>query len=118
MRVTIDRKQYSLHRLAWFYANGEWPPAEVDHINGNRSDNRLVNLRLASRSINMQNRRTARSDNVSGIIGAHYHARSGRWTSKIQVCGQTHYLGCFATPGEASAAYVTAKRKLHQGCTL
>src|SRR3990167_3120706 len=57
IRVNNDGILYRAHRLAWLYVYGFWPPADIDHINGNRSDNRIVNLRSVTRSQNLQNMR-------------------------------------------------------------
>lgn len=109
-KISIQRdfKQttYYAHRLVWLWANGEWPPAEMDHVNMNRDDNRLANLRLAARSQNMCNRRKRR-DSKSPYKGIMPSGRSG-WQARIQVNGVVQYLGRFATPEEAHAAYCAA----------
>lgn len=66
--IGIDGKRYYAHRLAWLYKNGELPSNEIDHINGVKSDNRIDNLRLATRSQNASNR-PIQSNNTSGHIG-------------------------------------------------
>jgi hypothetical protein len=57
IRITIDKRFYLAHRLAWFYVKGKWPEADIDHINGDKTDNRFANLREASRSLNRGNSR-------------------------------------------------------------
>lgn len=115
-QVQIDGKKHLLHRLAWVYMTGEQPPALLDHINGKRSDNRWRNLRAADRSINSQNIKRHRVDNLIGMLGA---SRNGRgWKAVINYKGERTYLGTFATPEEAHAAYIAAKRKIHPANTL
>jgi hypothetical protein len=105
------------HRLAWCIAYGEWPSLEIDHINGDAGDNRLCNLRNVDRATNAQNKRRAQCTNKSGIQGVETHA-VGRLSASVWVGGKRVYLGRFDTAEEAHAAYVAAKRRLHQGCTL
>lgn len=101
------------HRLAWLYMTGEWP-AMLDHVNGNRADNRFCNLRKATLFQNAQNSRGRGA--VSGLKGAHKAMRAGgriKWNSLIKVKGKSVYLGTFDTPEEAHAAYVAGARRLH-----
>lgn len=105
------------HRLAWLYVYGKWPSGEIDHINGNKRDNRISNLRDVTRRVNRENQRGGRhSKNVGAPLGA-FPYRTG-WKSKIVVRGKQHHLGYFATSEEAHAAYVNAKRQLHEGCSI
>jgi hypothetical protein len=67
-RVKIAGRMYLVHRLAWLLSYGAWPQHEIDHINGNRQDNRLVNLRNVSKTLNQRNA-VKRTDNSSGIVG-------------------------------------------------
>jgi len=117
IRIKIDGRTYRAHRLAWFYVTGEWPKDEIDHRNTDKADNRISNLREASRSINEQNKRVARADNVSaGLLGV---SKTGRtWQAQIEFGEKKHYIGKFKTPEDAHAAYIEAKRKLHEGCTI
>jgi hypothetical protein len=108
-QICIDGRKRLAHRVAWALATGSWPADEIDHINGVRADNRLINLREATRQINVQNRRGAK-----GTTPTPY----GRHIAKIRVDGKELYLGVFPTPEEARAAYITAKRQLHPGCTI
>lgn len=91
------------HRVVWFLVHGEWPD-QVDHINGDRNDNRIENLRAATSQINNQNR-TAR-----GYI---LEKRTGKYRAQIKTRGVTTTLGYFATPEEARAAYLEAKKIHH-----
>ena len=76
--IGVRRRVYKAHRLAWLYVYGEWPDGEVDHINGDPADNRIVNLRVATSAENCRNR-GLRADNTSGIKGVSWSKRSKRW---------------------------------------
>lgn len=117
IRINVDGRRYFAHRLAWLYVNGEWPPAEIDHINGVKDDNRIVNLRLATRIENMQNERVSRSNNKAGYLGVFLHS-CGKFSAKICIDGKNKHLGMFPTPESAHEAYLEAKRQLHHFCTL
>lgn len=106
------------HQLAWLYMTGEMPTMDIDHIDGNRANNRWANLRHVSRSINMQNVKRARADSAHGLIGVELHRQSGLYHSRIKVSGRRKHLGYFKTPEEAHQAYLAAKRRLHEGCTI
>ncbi len=113
--IGIDRGRYLSHRLAWLYVYGEWPH-EVDHINGNRADNRISNLRDVTRTQNAQNQRKPRQTNVSGYIGI--TPVGVKWRSRIKTAKKITHLGMFDTPEAAHNAYVTAKRIQHPGGTI
>ena len=115
--IGIDGNEYTAHRLAWLYIHGEWPLAYIDHINGNRSDNRIENLRDVSQTVNMQNVYAPKSNNKSGYRGVSWHAQRGKYTARIKVEGRYLSLGLHETPEAAHAAYVEAKRNFHEGCT-
>ena len=117
--IAIDRVLYKAHRLAWLHVHGVWPTNHIDHINGIKTDNRLVNLRDVSRSVNSQNRRDAMANNkTSGLLGAYPARTPSRWYAVISAHRHRTYLGMFDTPEEAHAAYLNAKRRLHPGCML
>lgn len=119
IRICVDWEIHLAHRLAWLYVTGEHPSGLIDHINMTRSDNRWSNLRDATAEINQQNKRIARSGTRSGLLGVwRAGGRSKKWTSSITSNGVRTYLGKFATPELAHEAYVAAKRRLHQGCTI
>lgn len=109
--IRVGRYGYMAHRLAFFYLNGEWPTGEVDHINGDPSDNRLSNLRIVRKSENLQNRYRAKRGASGGLLGVKRCGR--RWVAAITLNYKTKYLGCFGSPEEAHDAYLCAKRDIH-----
>lgn len=119
VRLKIDQQAVWAHRLAWFYVHGAWPTGQIDHINGDPSDNRLCNLRDVSPQVNMQNeRRARRRKNGGSLLGAHWSRTWKRWSSSINVDGRLKHIGWFDTEQQAHEAYVAQKRLLHQGCTI
>lgn len=104
------------HRIAWAIYHGSWPAGEVDHINGDRTDNRISNLRDVATHQNHQNMRKARRDNKTGLLGV--SMCKGRYRAQIQADGKKRWLGEFDTPEAAHAAYISAKRVLHSHGTL
>lgn len=81
--IGFNRKLYQGHRLAWFYMTGVHPPDQIDYINGNPSDNRWQNLRLASHNQNHQNE-SLRKTNTSGEKGVTFHFQTGKWRARVQ----------------------------------
>lgn len=114
--TAIDGTHYKCHRLVWLYVHSKWPPEHIDHINGIRSDNRLLNLRIASRAINNQNRRKPVTGSASGLLGVTPYRN--KWVAQISVNFMKIHIGVYKTPELAHAAYIEAKRRLHPGCTL
>lgn len=112
VQIQISGKIHYAHRLAWRIAYGYWPAHQIDHINGNRADNRLVNLREATGVQNCQNM-AKRSDNSSGYVGVSFHAARQKWRAEISVGGRRRSLGYFTDPAIAQAAYAQAKKQLH-----
>lgn len=112
LRIEINGKAYAAHRLAWFIHYGEWPDGHVDHINRNKLDNRIDNLRSVTRSENSQNIVAPRKDSLTGIRGVCFRPRQG-YVARICVGGKSKYLGSFKTAEDASSAYLEAKRQLH-----
>ncbi len=111
-QINIDGKIYKNHRLAWLYVYGFMPELHIDHINRNTKDNRISNLRLVTVSQNLQNSKK-RTDNTSGYKGVSLHKKSGKWTSRIKICGNYKYLGLFDTKEKAYEAYVQSALKNH-----
>lgn len=117
--IGLGSKLYKAHRLAWLYMSDEPLPPEIDHIDGDRANNRWCNLRAATHSLNQQNRKAAHSNNQTGLLGVRVKKRKTvRFQAIIHVNGVRKYLGTFKTADEASAAYLSAKRKLHAGNTI
>jgi hypothetical protein len=109
--IKVGGMRLRASHVAWFLAHGEWPAAEVDHKNLDRDDNRLANLRLATRAQNGANR-SRQKNNTSGFKGVSRHG-GGRWRATIKSDRQQRFLGAFDTPEEAHAAYVAAASDLH-----
>lgn len=109
--IRVDKKYYKAHRLAWFFIYGEWPLIQVDHINGDKTDNRIANLRLATSAENHQNRKKP-ATNTSGYIGV-YRDVSGKWAARIRAKPRRIFLGLFDTPEAAADAYNEAKSRHH-----
>ena len=117
--IKLGRTPIRAHRLAWRISTGEWPDRAIDHINGDRLDNRIANLRAVDHSINMQNKRSAMVNNKScGLLGVTWNKQHKRWQSKLVVGRRRYHVGYFSDPHVAHLAYVEAKRKLHPGCTI
>lgn len=110
------KKMYA-HRVVFLMVHGYLPKA-IDHIDGDKTNNRPANLRAATYAQNHQNIRRAMSSNKSGYLGVYYNKVRQKWQAAIQVAGKAMYLGLYLTPEEAHNAYIEAKRKHHQFCTL
>ena len=110
--ISIDRKLYFAHRLAWLYMAGTFPPDQIDHINRIRNDNRFANLRAVTKSENMHNSCRGKNNN-SGFKGASYDKFRKNWRAHIKINNVTKCLGRFSTPEEAGAAYLAAQRIYH-----
>lgn len=109
--VRVHGHGYSAHRLAWFYMYGAWPRS-IDHIDRNRANNALKNLREATVSQNAMN--TAfRNMNGSGYRGVTWNKGSGKWQAQSRLNGRNHYLGVFDTAEKASEAYEAFCKKHH-----
>jgi hypothetical protein len=96
----VFAKNLRAHRVVWALKHGEWPQGQIDHINGNRLDNRLSNLRCVSHQANGKNQKL-RSTNTSGLTGVDYVARLSKWRAQIIDNGKNKYLGVYPTAEEA-----------------
>ena len=107
-------KYRKVHQLIWEHVHGEIPDGLfIDHINGVRSDNRICNLRLATRQQNGENRQKLAKNNTSGFRGVSLIKSSGKWIAGIKINGVRVHLGRFQTKEEAYKAYCDAAAKLH-----
>lgn len=116
-QMSVDGRLFLCHRVAWLYVHGEWPGI-IDHINGDRLDNRIANLRPATHSQNMQNRRGPNVGNTAGLLGASWKSSNRRWVAQIVVDGRKVHIGYYDTALAAHLAYLTAKRREHAFCTI
>jgi hypothetical protein len=106
IKICLNKKIYSAHRLAYLYQTGEWPPFEVDHINGNKSDNSWVNLRLATSSQNKANRAKFRGVMLKGV-----QKRGNKFMAIARINCKLKYLGLYDTEEQAHAVYCEAARQ-------
>lgn len=104
-KIALGGKTYKAHRLAWLYTNGEFPEDAIDHINGVRDDNRLVNLRAVTTRENQQNQKKF-IHNTSGTTGVHWHKGAQKWVARIFTNGKRIHLGSF----EALALAIEARK--------
>jgi len=109
--ICIEGKPYQAHRIAWAIYYNEWPKHQIDHINQNGLDNRIVNLRDVPKTINGRNRKLP-SNNTSGYIGVTWSKIHNSWAARIGVNGSTKSLGFFNTKEDAAAAYREAAKDL------
>jgi hypothetical protein len=116
LRFMIDGRQYFAHRLAWLYVHGSFPANQIDHMDGDKTNNRIENLRDVSATLNEQNKIAARVDSKSRLIGASPYRN--RWRAQIRINGAIKYLGLFDTAEKAHQAYLAEKEKSHPGWWL
>lgn len=98
------------HRVVWALVHGQWPEGEIDHVNGNRQDNRLKNLRCVPRTENRRNQKTPLT-NTSGCIGVYFRTDTQKWEAKIGVNGKMISAGCFDSFEQAAQARKQAEIK-------
>ena len=107
----IQSTLYQNHRLAWLLHHGSWPGGQIDHINGDPEDNRIVNLRVVTNTENQRNRRLSRN-NTSGANGVYFHSRDKVWVAHIREGGRQRSLGTFSSREGATAARRAAEKRL------
>lgn len=110
LECRIDGVRYYLHRLAWFYIHGAWPTGEIDHINRDKLDNRIANLRDATHQVNNINKGLM-ANNTSGHSGVYYQKRSKSFRAQIMINRKMISLGGFKTKEEAVKARLSAEEK-------
>jgi hypothetical protein len=111
--IGVNGRVYRAHRLAWFYVHGKWPGSAIDHIDGNKANNSIGNLREVTLAQNAQNMHKAHRDSACGLLGVERHTQCDRYSARIAIGGKRRYLGLFKTPQEAHAAYLAAKAQEH-----
>ncbi len=111
IRIVVDGKPYPAHRLAWLYMTGAWPEVEIDHIDGDRSNNAWNNLREATSTTNGWNKPRGRN-NRTGVKGVGKRAEAKPWQAKVQARGIV-WTESFATKEEAEAAVMEKRKELH-----
>lgn len=110
LQVSIDYKIYLVHRVIWLWVYGKFPEDQIDHKNHIRSDNRIRNLRDATRQENDRNQ-SMQKNNTSGVIGVSWRKPSKKWRALITVNGKQIYLGSFKDKSEAAAVRLIAEIK-------
>lgn len=111
-QIALLDRRYVVHRLIYNWKAGATGGLPIDHINGDRSDNRWENLRLCTPSENSRNTKRPKN-NKSGRIGIHKHGLADRWVAQIRVHGKTHHLGVFDDMGDAVRAREEAERRFN-----
>lgn len=117
MSISIKTKPNLAHRLAWLYMTGELPKFNIDHIDGDRTNNRFNNLRNVESVVNSQNQRKPHKDNLTGLLGVSRHVKN-RFKASINILGKAKHIGTYKSAEDAGNAYIRAKRELHEGCTI
>ena len=112
VRIKVDGRSYLRSRLAFLYMTGLMPADQIDHIDGNRSNDSWGNLRPATSSENAKNRKTP-SNNTTGVIGLHWHKAVGKWYATIKVSQKPQYLGVFDDWFDAVCARKSAENKFN-----
>jgi len=106
--IRIFGKKYLAHRLAWLWINGEMPK-QIDHVNRDRMDNRIKNLRIATQAQNAVN---VPRKSANGFRGVTWHKR-GKWQVRVRFCNRVHHIGYFDDIEEAARAYDAAAKRFH-----
>lgn len=103
LRLNLQNRLYMAHRIAWLYMTGDFPEREIDHIDGDKLNNRWVNLRPATRKQNMENT-SLFSTSTSGYRGVTWYKRNNKWGATAFHNGERHFAGLFDTAEEAAVA--------------
>ena len=101
---------YFIHRLVWGYVHGQFPPKDIDHIDGDRANNRISNLRAVSHQENSKNSKLSKN-NTSGVTGVYWHKKTSKWEAAIAINGKKIHLGLFNDFFEACCIRKSAESK-------
>lgn len=109
LQIKVSQRSFKAHRLAWAFQCGLHPDGEIDHINGDRRDNRLANLRLVDRQGNSNNITIVSKRSTTGLLGVRFDKRRNHFGAAITRDGKWRHLGMFRTAEAAHAAYLAAR---------
>jgi len=109
-RLSLCHTFVYAHHAVWALCTGDWPSEQIDHINHDKLDNRISNLRLAPQAANTKNT-SIRSNNTSGVNGVSFNRKNGLWYAYIRSEGRTYNLGHYAVLGDAASARKDAERR-------
>jgi hypothetical protein len=112
INIRVNGAKYRAHRLAWLYVHGSWPQMHIDHIDGIKSNNKILNLRECNRTQNMRNKGSSKNNN-SGFKGVSWKKDANKWVAQARLNGKKIYLGYFDIPQEANAAYQAFAKENH-----
>lgn len=113
--VRINKKSYLMHRLAWLYVYGKFPNNHIDHINGNRIDNRIINLRDVPQRENARNQKTHRDGH---LVGSYFHKGDQKWMARIQINNKQRHIGSFLDQISAHQAYKDCYKEQYGYCPM
>ena len=116
-RIGCGGRFYLAHRVAWAIVYGS-VEGNIDHIDGNKTNNAISNLRIAAQDINSQNIRFSKKNSKTGLLGAHFNKKQNAYNAQIRANGKIIHIGSYKTAEAAHRAYLEAKRIFHQGCTI
>lgn len=112
LQIGVGQKRYLAHRLAWLFMTGAWPLLLIDHRDGDKKNNRYVNLREATNGQNVVNAKISKR-NATGVRGVYIHAPSGRFRVQLGKDNHKHHIGYFDDLASATRAAETAAKSLH-----
>jgi len=119
IQIIFNSHNYLAHRLAWLYVHGEWPKNDIDHIDGDRQNNKINNSRQATKSENLQNLKKAKKSNTStGVLGVSYSKRDKSFRARVNINNKNVYCSYHKTLEQATIAYLIAKRNIHEFTTI
>lgn len=114
--ISVCGRLQRAHRIAWLLMTGEWPNLSIDHIDGDRANNRWANLRMVPLAVNCQNVRRPSRNNTTGALGvSRGPSKTSPYIASIRVDGKRIHIGCFSDIEQAAEAYLRAKRAYHPG---